>query len=89
MYAVLSYLPTALLPDKPPFARYVKEHIIDPLGLNSTTYSFAIANATGNVADGFARVGINVSENPVGAGTTHVLPFFLPDVGEDGNGMWA
>ncbi|KAJ6627613.1 beta-lactamase/transpeptidase-like protein [Mycena sp. CBHHK59/15] len=86
MYAVLSHLPTALLPHKPPFARYVKEHIPEPLGLNPTTHSFAVTNATGNFAVGFAREGINVSENPVGAGTTRVLPYFLPNVTEDGNG---
>ncbi|KAJ7154569.1 beta-lactamase/transpeptidase-like protein [Mycena filopes] len=84
MYAVLSYLPTALLPDKPPFARYVKQHLLDPLGMNSTTYSFAVANATGNLADGFARTGINASD-PLGSGTTRVLPFFMPTVGENGN----
>ncbi|KAF7338793.1 Beta-lactamase class penicillin binding protein [Mycena sanguinolenta] len=87
MYTVLSYLPTALLPDKPPFARYVKEHILDPLGMNSSTYSFAVANATGNLADGFAREGINVTENPVGPGTTRVLPYLMPGVTEDGNGF--
>ncbi|KAF7374353.1 Beta-lactamase class penicillin binding protein [Mycena sanguinolenta] len=87
MYTVLSYLPTALLPHKPPFARYVKEHILDPLGMNSSTYSFAIANATGNLAQGFARVGINVTENPVGPGTTRVLPYLTPGVTEDGNGF--
>jgi len=37
MYAILSYLPTALLPSKIPFARYVKQHIFDPLGMTSTT----------------------------------------------------
>ncbi|KAF7338798.1 Beta-lactamase domain-containing protein [Mycena sanguinolenta] len=87
MYAVLSYLPTAHLPDEPPFARYVKEHILDPLGMNSSTYSFAVANATGNLADGFARVGINVTENPVGPGTTRVLPYLTPGVTEDGDAL--
>ncbi|KAJ6600442.1 beta-lactamase/transpeptidase-like protein [Mycena vulgaris] len=84
MYAVLSYLPTALLPDHPPFARYVKEHIFDPLQMNSTTYSFAVANATGKMADGFSRTDVNTSANPLGAGTPRVLPFILPGGGEDG-----
>ncbi|KAJ6462271.1 beta-lactamase/transpeptidase-like protein [Mycena vitilis] len=53
MYAILSYLPTVLLPHKPSFTRYVTDNIIAPLGLNSTTYSFAEANATGRLADGF------------------------------------
>ncbi|KAJ7484270.1 beta-lactamase/transpeptidase-like protein [Mycena latifolia] len=85
MYAVLSYLPTALLPDKPPFAQYVKKHIFEPLGMNSSTYSFAIANATGKMADGFARQGVNVTENPLGAGTTRILPYLFPTAGEDGD----
>ncbi|KAJ6609281.1 beta-lactamase/transpeptidase-like protein [Mycena sp. CBHHK59/15] len=84
MYAVLSYLPTALLPHKPPFARYVEEHILEPLGMNSSTYSFAAANATGRVADGFAREGINITENPLGAGTTRVVPYLFP-TNDDGD----
>ncbi|KAJ7494033.1 beta-lactamase/transpeptidase-like protein, partial [Mycena latifolia] len=76
MYAVLSYLPTALLPHKPPFARYVTDHILDPLGLNSTTYSFAAANATGRMADGFFREGTSPTENPFDAGTLK-FPYVL------------
>ncbi|KAJ7830068.1 hypothetical protein B0H14DRAFT_3715957 [Mycena olivaceomarginata] len=33
VYAVLSYLPTTLLLGNSPFARYVAEHILGPLGL--------------------------------------------------------
>ncbi|KAF7348644.1 Beta-lactamase domain-containing protein [Mycena venus] len=87
MYAVLSYLPTVLLPHKPPFAQYAKEHILEPLGMSATTYSFPVANATGNMAEGFARVGINVTENPVGPGTTRVLPYLTPNVTEAGNAL--
>ncbi|KAJ7249404.1 beta-lactamase/transpeptidase-like protein [Mycena rebaudengoi] len=85
MYSVLSYLPTALLPGHPPFARYVKEYIFDPLGLNSTTYSFATANETGRMADGFVRLAINNTENPIGPGTPVVVPYWLPNVREDGD----
>jgi CubicO group peptidase (beta-lactamase class C family) len=85
MYSVLSYLPTAILPGAPPFARYIAQNFFAPLGLNSTTYSFAAANATGRMADGFARVAVNASENPVGRGTPLVVPYFLPDVREDGD----
>lgn len=53
MYTVLSYLPPVLT--KTPFARYVKKHIFDPLGMTSTTYSFAVANASGQLADGLTR----------------------------------
>ncbi|KAJ7912362.1 beta-lactamase/transpeptidase-like protein [Mycena leptocephala] len=69
MYAVLSYLPTTLLPHKPPFERYVTDNIIDPLGLNSTTYSFAAANGTGRMADGFVRLGTSPTGNAFDAGT--------------------
>ncbi|KAJ7249453.1 beta-lactamase/transpeptidase-like protein [Mycena rebaudengoi] len=85
MYSVLSYLPTALLPGHPPFARYVKEHIFDPLGLNSTMFSFAAANETGRMADGFVRLAINNTESPIGPGTPLVVPYWLPNVREDGD----
>ncbi|KAJ7249450.1 beta-lactamase/transpeptidase-like protein [Mycena rebaudengoi] len=85
MYAVLSYLPTVLVPGRPSFARYVKEHIFDPLGLNSTTYSFAVANSTGRMADGFVRLAINYTDNPIGPGTPIVVPYIFPNVREDGN----
>ncbi|KAF9043852.1 beta-lactamase/transpeptidase-like protein, partial [Hymenopellis radicata] len=39
MYMLLSYLPELVLPHRPTIARYVKEHIFDPLGLTATTYS--------------------------------------------------
>jgi hypothetical protein len=78
MYTVLSYLPTALLPHKPSFARYVKEHIFNRLQMNSTTFSFAAANATGRLVDGFVRQGINITENPLGKGTTRVAPYLFP-----------
>ncbi|KAG6840030.1 hypothetical protein C0991_009475 [Blastosporella zonata] len=82
-YTVLSYLPTALLPSKIPFARYVKQHIFDPLGLTSTTFSYDIAKL-GHLADGMTRQGINVSEN-VFVGTPKALPFWNTKSGEDGN----
>ncbi|KAJ8082742.1 hypothetical protein PM082_008598 [Marasmius tenuissimus] len=44
MYTLLSHLPTVLHPSRPPFARYVKEHIFDRLGLESTTYSLRVAS---------------------------------------------
>jgi CubicO group peptidase (beta-lactamase class C family) len=76
MYGVLSYLPTQLLPSKPPIARYVKQYILDPLGMASTTYSFATANATGLLSDGMA-----MDANA----TARVLPFWYPAGGENGN----
>ncbi|KAJ7453772.1 beta-lactamase/transpeptidase-like protein [Mycena latifolia] len=79
MYTVLSYLPTVLLRHKPPYESYVKDNIIEPLGLNSTGYSFAVANATGRLADGFTREGVNTTADPLGAGTTRALPYFFKD----------
>lgn len=86
MYTLLSYLPPLLLPSKTPFTRYVKEHIFEPLGMNSTTYSFERANGTGNLADGFAVQITNGSGDPFGNGTVRVLPYWSPEGGEDGNG---
>ncbi|KAF8063357.1 beta-lactamase/transpeptidase-like protein [Lyophyllum atratum] len=80
---VLSYLPTLLLPSKIPFARYVKQHIFEPLSLTSTTYSYDVAKS-GHLADGMVRQGANYSENPLG-GTPKALPFWSTTGGEDGN----
>lgn len=57
-YTTLSTLPSILTGT--PFVQYITENIIDPLGLNSTTYSYADALATGHLAQGFTRV--NLSE---------------------------
>ncbi|KAJ7058190.1 beta-lactamase/transpeptidase-like protein [Mycena amicta] len=83
-YAVLSYLPTVLLPSKPSLAQYVQENIFDKLGMGSSTYSFARANATGKMADSFAREG-NATTNPLVPGQTHPIPFWLQLGGDDGN----
>lgn len=85
MYMILSSLPTTLLPSKPSFAEYVKEHIFVPLGLNHTTYSFDVANATGLVADGLARDNPNLANDPLGKGTVRALPYQRGEGGEDGN----
>lgn len=84
MYEVLSYLPTVLLPSKPSLAQYVQENIFAPLGMNSTTYSFARANATGNLADGFGREG-DPTMNPLENTVTHALPFWFQVGGDEGN----
>ena len=85
MYTLLSYLQPLLLPSATPFARYVKEHIFDPLGLISTTYSYDTAKASGQLADGMTRQGIRFSENPFGNGTVRALPYWSTIGGEDGN----
>ncbi|KAJ7075673.1 beta-lactamase/transpeptidase-like protein [Mycena belliarum] len=84
MYTVLSYLPTVLHPSKPSLAQYVKDNIFNPLGMNASTYSYAFANSTGNLANGFAREG-NSTTNPLLPAVTHALPFWLPIGGSDGN----
>lgn len=73
MYMVLSYLHPIF--SKMPFTRYVKQHIFDPLGMNSTTYSFDVANASGQLADGMTR------QN----GTVRAFPYWSKISGEDGN----
>lgn len=86
MYTLLSYLPSLLLKPRISFARYVKEHIFDPLGMNSTTYSYDISNSTGQLADGMIRQSTNISENPFGPGTVRSFPFnWLQKGGEDGD----
>ncbi|KAF8884173.1 beta-lactamase/transpeptidase-like protein [Infundibulicybe gibba] len=89
MYAVLSYLPTVLLPSKIPFARYVKANIFDPLGLRSTTYSFNVANVTGRLADGMTRqlTSAEVLANPLAGGIPRPLPYFSQNGDEDGNAI--
>ncbi|KAF8884175.1 beta-lactamase/transpeptidase-like protein [Infundibulicybe gibba] len=89
MYAIISYLPTALLPSKVPFARYVKANIFDPLGLNSTTYSFDVANATKKLADGMSRqrTPAEISVNILAGGIPRPLPYFSQNGGEDGNAI--
>ncbi|KAJ7160945.1 beta-lactamase/transpeptidase-like protein, partial [Mycena filopes] len=79
MYAVLSYLPTVLHPSKPSLAAYVQENIFDALGMNSTTYSFSRANATGKLADSFGREG-DPTTNPLIPGKTHAMPFWLQTI---------
>ncbi|ESK87216.1 beta-lactamase [Moniliophthora roreri MCA 2997] len=87
MYVLLSYLPTSLLREKPLFARYIKEHIFEPLGLNSTTYSPSVAMRSGHLADPIAREGINMSEDIFGKGKTRAMryPGWFLDQSEDGN----
>jgi CubicO group peptidase (beta-lactamase class C family) len=88
MYTVLSYLQPLLLSGTP-FERYVKEHIFNPLGLTSTTYSYDTAKASGQLADGMTRQGIKFSENPLGNGTVRALPFWSTIGGEAGNSKFV
>ncbi|GLB39321.1 putative beta-lactamase [Lyophyllum shimeji] len=85
MYTTLSYFPPLLLPSKQPFARYVKEHILDPLGMNQTTYDYNLANSNGQRADGMAREGLDVYKDPF-AGTSRAAQYWTSKTGgEDGS----
>ncbi|KAF9022866.1 beta-lactamase/transpeptidase-like protein [Hymenopellis radicata] len=81
MYAIASYLPTTLV--GVPFARYVKEHIFDPLNL-SATYSSIVASESGHLAQGFDRDGIEYTGDFFTTGTPVAIPYWNPDVDEDG-----
>ncbi|KAJ7651365.1 beta-lactamase/transpeptidase-like protein [Roridomyces roridus] len=51
MYEALSYLPPTFLNQT--FESYISQHIFDPLGMSSSTFSLAEAEASGNLAHGF------------------------------------
>ncbi|KAJ7303566.1 beta-lactamase/transpeptidase-like protein [Mycena albidolilacea] len=87
MYTVLSYLPTVLHPSKPSLAQYVQENIFEPLGMNSTTYSFQRANATNMLAESFGREG-DPTTNPLLPGGAHAMPFWL-QVGDESGSNFA
>ncbi|KAF5375386.1 hypothetical protein D9615_007946 [Tricholomella constricta] len=83
MYITLSHLPELLVGK--PFGRYVKENIFEPLGMNSTTYSYQLANSNGQRADGMAREGIDVYKDPF-AGTPRAAQYWTSQTGgEDGS----
>ncbi|KAJ8081130.1 hypothetical protein PM082_017972 [Marasmius tenuissimus] len=84
MYNTLGYLPE-VLSTQTPLARYVKKNIFDPLGMNSTTYSFDVANATGKLSPGFARENFSLADGLPGTGVPRQLPYWYDKGGEDGN----
>ncbi|KAG6908807.1 hypothetical protein DXG01_003254 [Tephrocybe rancida] len=89
MYTLMGSLPSKLLGGMP-FARYVKDNIFVPLGLNSTTYSYQIADATGNRADGMTRQNWDLYSGDVFAGTPAAAKWWSGTTGgEDGNVLAA
>ncbi len=84
MYTVLSALPTYLLPHHPSFASYVKENILDPLGLVNATYSYEVASRTGQLAQGVLRTGRKYA---LDGGLPKWLPFWFTNGGEDGTNI--
>lgn len=85
MYMFASCLPTALLPHSIPFTRYVKNHILDPLGLTDSTYYHDVAAESHVLAQGFTRRGID-SLDEVFAGEPVALEYWQPIVNEETNG---
>ncbi|KAJ7575075.1 beta-lactamase/transpeptidase-like protein [Mycena floridula] len=74
MYIVLSYLPQTLL--SIPFEKYVQTNIFDRLGMSSTTYSYQVAKASGNLAEGWGREGVNKTEDVFGKGTPQTIEYW-------------
>ncbi|KAF8064240.1 beta-lactamase/transpeptidase-like protein [Lyophyllum atratum] len=84
MYTLMSQLPPQLL-NGTPLARYVKENIFDRLSMNSTTYSYEIAEASGHRADGMTRKDWDLYTD-VFAGTPAAAKWWSgTSGGEDGN----
>ncbi|KIK51282.1 hypothetical protein GYMLUDRAFT_208774 [Collybiopsis luxurians FD-317 M1] len=53
MYETLSYLPTLLLDQ--PYESYISENLFRPLNMTASTYSVAVAEASGQLAHGHMR----------------------------------
>ncbi|KAJ7448276.1 beta-lactamase/transpeptidase-like protein [Mycena galericulata] len=85
MYTLLSYFPQLLV--GVPFETYVHDFILEPLGMHSTTYFSGEAEASENLADGFARDKVNQTEDPFGQGIIRALPFWAPNKGETGDAL--
>ncbi|KAG5633804.1 hypothetical protein H0H81_005188, partial [Sphagnurus paluster] len=87
MYITLSRLPEILTGK--PFARYVKDNIFTPLGMNWTTYSYQLANSEGQRADGMTREGLDVYKDPF-SGTPRATKYWTSMTGgEDGSVLAA
>ncbi|KAK7050046.1 hypothetical protein VNI00_005478 [Paramarasmius palmivorus] len=86
MYMLLGYLPTVTLAEKPTIATYIKEHIFNPLGLSSATYSLASARWSGHLVDPIVRE-VNKTEDLFGRGKPRVLryPTWFQEDREDGS----
>ncbi|KAF9265214.1 hypothetical protein L218DRAFT_860918, partial [Marasmius fiardii PR-910] len=84
MYSMLSYLPE-VISTKTPLTHYVKENIFDPLGMNSTIYSFDTASATGRLSYSISRENLSFAGGLPGTGIPCQLPFWYDKRGENGN----
>ena len=61
MYGALSYLSKVIVGDR--YEEYVKTHIFDPPGMDSTTFWYDEVKRTGHLAYGIGRDGANKSED--------------------------
>ncbi|KAJ6569266.1 beta-lactamase/transpeptidase-like protein [Mycena capillaripes] len=85
MYTLLSYFPPLLVGIS--FEKYVNDFIFEPLGMRSTTYFSGRAEASGKLADGIARDGVNHTEDMFGLGRLRALPYWGPSKGDVGHVM--
>ena len=73
MYVALTSLPTHLLGKS--FSSYVQRNVLDLLGMENATFSPEKAEASGRLARGFGRDGVNFSEDIFGMGTPQAMQF--------------
>ncbi|KAJ7607677.1 beta-lactamase/transpeptidase-like protein [Roridomyces roridus] len=85
MYTLLSSFPSLLTGI--PFETYADQFIFKPLGMDSTTHFSGQAEKSGNLADGFAREGVNRTEDLFGRGRVRAMPFWAPNDGAPGHGL--
>ncbi|KAJ6464101.1 beta-lactamase/transpeptidase-like protein [Mycena sanguinolenta] len=83
IYTVLSYFPPLLT--GVPFETYVNDYILEPLGMNSTTYFSKHAADSGHLADGMGRDGVNQTEDLFSMGQVRAYPFWAPNEGKPGH----
>lgn len=83
MYMVLSAIPPRVLPYNTSFTHYVKRRILDPLGMNATTYSYQAARDSGELAEGMMRQGVlNQTDDIFRRGKVRVVPPWFQSGGE-------
>lgn len=83
MYETLSHLPPLLLNQS--YESYIAQHLFTPLNMSSATYSVAVAEKAGNLADGFSSY---MRDSSAGRNGTlkATMPYFLRPGDE---GVWA
>lgn len=85
LYGLLSILPPKLVGI--PYTEYVKQNILIPAGMTSSTYKYAEAKDSGNLSEGFSKEGkdIDASIDPFYRnGTARVYDFWKKGSAESG-----